>query len=98
VSAALLGISAGCAKQDLASELDRVRSWTSTTALAADRRASGAIDRAVAVQLADRADEARAESAKSLRQLAASDSERTLASALLDSLRDGTSRLRAVAR
>ena len=95
--AVLLGISAACAKQDLASELDGVRSWTSTTALAVDRRAAGAIDRAVAVQLADRAEEARTRSAKSLDQLAASDSERTLATAVLDSLRDGISRLRAVA-
>ena len=94
----LLVMSSACAKQDLSSELDRVRSWTSTTELASERRAAGAIDRAVASQLADRAGEARLESAQSLGRLAVTDSERTAASALLDSLREGTVRLRALAR
>ena len=96
--ALLLAAIGACAKQDVESELDRVRSWTSTTTLAADRRAAGAIDRAVARQLADRAAKADTESTRSLGKLAASDSERAAASALLDSLRHGITRLRAVAR
>jgi hypothetical protein len=88
----------GCGTQDLASELDRVRSWSSTTALAADRRAAGAINKAVALQLVARAAEARTASTRSLGELATSDSERAAASALLDSLRDGINRLRQTAR
>ena len=99
VAVALLLAAAGaCGKEDVESELDRVRSWVGTTTLAADRRAAGAIDRAVARQLADRAAKADTESTESLGKLAASDSERAAASALLDSLRLGITRLRAVAR
>ena len=90
--------SSACGNQDLASELDRVRSWTSTTDLASERRAAGAIDRAVALQIAHRAAQARARSRQSLDKLAVTDSQRTAANALLDSLRDGIVRLRLVTR
>jgi hypothetical protein len=98
VTAVLLVSSGACGKTDLKSELDRVRSWTSTTQLASERSATGAINRAVAVQLVDRATEAHAESRRSLAQLAATETERTSANALLDSLRVGIGRLQAVAR
>ena len=86
-----------CAKKDLTSELDRTRSWTATTRLAVDRRAAGAINDAVTSQLLKRASEALPEEEKSIATLATSDSERTAARGVLDSLRQGILRLRQVA-
>jgi hypothetical protein len=89
---------AGCSSKDLPSELDTVRSWTATTLLAADRRAAGATNRAVTIQLVDRATKARGQAAQELAQLARADSARVVARAALDSLDQGIALLRSAAR
>lgn len=94
--AALLSVTA-CARQDLKSELDRTRSWTATTGLAADRRSANAINGAVARQIADRAAQARSKVQQSLIELAETDSERTAARVVLDSLDEGLAHLRMIA-
>lgn len=86
-----------CARQDLKSELDRTRSWTATTWLAADRRSANAINGAVARQIADRATQARSKVQQSLIELAETDSERTAARVVLDSLDEGLAHLRMIA-
>ena len=87
----------GCGGEDLRSELDRARSWTATSRLAADRRSVNAINVAVTSQLLDRAAKARSNAARSFSELATTDSERVVARELLDSLDEGISQLRKLA-
>jgi hypothetical protein len=89
---------AGCSSKDLRSELDTVHSWTATTLLAADRRAAGATNRAVTIQLVDRATKARGQAEQEFAQLARTDSARVVARAALDSLDQGIALLRSAAR
>jgi hypothetical protein len=93
-----IALLAACARQDSSTELDRVRSWTATTRLAADRRRAGAINAAVTRQLVDRANEARTQSRQSLGQLATTDSDRATARVVLDSLRQGIAKLQETER
>ena len=89
---------AACAPDDVESELDRARSWTATTSLAADRFLAGATNRAVTTQLHDRAVETRSEVAASLRELAHSDADRAAARGVLDSLSHAIGALEQAAR
>ena len=93
-----LALLAACARKDLSTEFDSVRSWTATTHLAAGRRDAGAINGAVARQLVDRATEARTQFGQSLGQLATTDSDRATARAVLDSLRQGIAQLQETER
>ncbi len=97
VAVLLLPVLGACAKQDLKSEIDRTRSWTATTRLAAERRATDAINGAVTRQLAVQGEKARSEAGRSLGELAKTASERTAARAVLDSLDEGLARLRKAA-
>ena len=94
--AVVLPLIGACAKKDFKSELDRAQSWTATTYLAADRRAAGATNDAVTVQLRDAATKASAKARMQLPQLAHSDSERAAARSALDSLEQGIRHLRQV--
>jgi hypothetical protein len=83
---ALAGV-VGCGSSpDLDQELSTVHSWTATARLASSDERSGAISHRLAVQVHDRATEARREAATMLADLARSATERPRAQAALDSL------------
>jgi len=95
---ALLAMLAACAKKDMKSEMDRVRSWTATTKLASELRGVGATNGAVTSQLLQRARQTHATEQRELARLARTDSQRVAARGLLDSLQQGIARLQQVAR
>lgn len=97
-TAMLLVLPGACARTDVKSEMGRVRSWTATTKLATELRGVGATNRAVTRQLLHRAEQTHAKEEGQLASLATSDSERVAARRLLDSLQQGITRLRQVAR
>lgn len=97
-SVGLLVTLSACAKQDLKSEMSRVRAWTATTKLASELRGVRSTNRAVTHQLLQRAVETHETEARELARLAQTDSQRVAARILLDSLRQGITRLRQEAR
>jgi hypothetical protein len=78
--------------------MSRVRSWTATTALAAELRGVRSTNHAVTTQLLRRAEQTRTKEDRALARLASSDSQRVAARILLDSLDQGIARLRQAAR
>lgn len=93
----LIALSA-CAKKDAKTELGRVRSWTVTTSFAAGLHGVGATNRAVTLQLLQRAKQAHANGEAELARLARTDSQRVAVRLLLDSLQQGILKLERAAQ
>lgn len=98
LAALVLPLLGACARKDYSSEMDKVRSWTATTTLAADRRAAHATNAALTRQLRDRASKSYSSSKEELDKLANTDSRRVAARSALDSLQQGIRRLGGAAR
>jgi hypothetical protein len=95
--AAALGLTSGCASpSDGQKELETVRSWTATAALATDERRVGAIPGPYAKGLVEAARAARTEAAQSLATSGTSASDRARATLALDSLDRAIGRLAAL--
>jgi hypothetical protein len=96
--AALVVALAACARKDMKSEMDRTRSWVETMKLARELRGIGATNGAVTAQLLQRATRAHGKEAHEFAKLATSDSQRTAARGLLDSLQHEIVKLQQVPR
>jgi hypothetical protein len=97
VPALALGLTTGCGSSSgPEKELETVRSWTATAALATDERRAGAISDRYAAGLVDAARAARADAAQSLSSAGTSASNRAKTALALDSLDQAIGRLAAL--